>query len=113
MRAEDVPALANAAGARFRAGLELLDGVVEVRGWGLLLGIELDPGRLGPEPARGRGGCAVGPGCGRQRSDARPRCASHRVCSSVIPRSTHGVAAIGEVLAAATRAAPDDQGDRP
>lgn len=31
------------AGARFRAGLEVVPGVVEVRGSGLMLGVELDP----------------------------------------------------------------------
>jgi predicted acetylornithine/succinylornithine family transaminase len=42
MEAEDVPARAQRAGARLRAGLELLDGVVGVRGSGLLLGAALD-----------------------------------------------------------------------
>jgi acetylornithine/N-succinyldiaminopimelate aminotransferase len=42
MEAEDVPARAQRAGARLRAGLEKLDGVVGVRGSGLLLGAALD-----------------------------------------------------------------------
>jgi acetylornithine aminotransferase len=42
MEAENVPARAQRAGARLRAGLELLDGVVGVRGSGLLLGAALD-----------------------------------------------------------------------
>ena len=41
MEKEDVPARAERAGRRLRAGLEALDGVVEVRGAGLLLGAEL------------------------------------------------------------------------
>jgi len=44
MRAEDVPARARRAGERLRAALEALDGVVAVRGRGLLLGVELAPG---------------------------------------------------------------------
>jgi len=42
MEAQDAPARAVAAGARLRAGLEVLDGVVGVRGLGLLLGVALD-----------------------------------------------------------------------
>jgi predicted acetylornithine/succinylornithine family transaminase len=45
MEAEDVPARARRAGARLRAGLSGLDGVVDVRGCGLLLGAALDTGR--------------------------------------------------------------------
>lgn len=41
MEAEDVPARALRAGARLRAGLEMLDGVAGVRGAGLLLGAAL------------------------------------------------------------------------
>jgi len=41
MEAEDVPARAARAGARLRAGLEMLDGVAGVRGAGLLLGAAL------------------------------------------------------------------------
>ena len=42
MQAEDVPALAQRAGARLVEGATALDGVAGVRGMGLLLGIELD-----------------------------------------------------------------------
>src|SRR5665213_3359786 len=42
MEAEDVPSRAARAGAILRAGLERLDGVVGVRGMGLLLGAALD-----------------------------------------------------------------------
>jgi acetylornithine/N-succinyldiaminopimelate aminotransferase len=42
MRAEDVPGRARQAGEWFRAGLQGVEGVREVRGQGLLLGIELD-----------------------------------------------------------------------
>jgi acetylornithine/succinyldiaminopimelate/putrescine aminotransferase len=42
MEAEDVPARARRAGARLQAGLQRLDGVVGVRGAGLLLGAALD-----------------------------------------------------------------------
>jgi len=45
MEAEDVPAQARRAGARLRAGLGALDGVVDVRGAGLLLGAALDTDR--------------------------------------------------------------------
>jgi acetylornithine/N-succinyldiaminopimelate aminotransferase len=38
-------------GARLRAGLERLDGVVEVRGQGLLLGAELEEGVSAPDAA--------------------------------------------------------------
>lgn len=41
MEDEDVPARATRAGERLRAALEPLDGVVGVRGMGLLLGVEL------------------------------------------------------------------------
>jgi acetylornithine/N-succinyldiaminopimelate aminotransferase len=41
MEAEDVPARALAAGRRLTAALERVDGVVGVRGTGLLLGVEL------------------------------------------------------------------------
>jgi len=42
MEAEDVPARAQRAGARLRAGLETVPGVIGVRGAGLLLGVALD-----------------------------------------------------------------------
>jgi predicted acetylornithine/succinylornithine family transaminase len=42
MEAEDVPARATAAGARFVERLSALPGVASVRGQGLLLGVELD-----------------------------------------------------------------------
>jgi acetylornithine/succinyldiaminopimelate/putrescine aminotransferase len=42
MEAEDVPARAERAGERLRAGAAALSGVAEVRGLGLLLAIELD-----------------------------------------------------------------------
>jgi acetylornithine/N-succinyldiaminopimelate aminotransferase len=42
MESEDVPARARRAGARLQAGLQGLDGVVGVRGAGLLLGAVLD-----------------------------------------------------------------------
>jgi acetylornithine/N-succinyldiaminopimelate aminotransferase len=45
MEAEDVPARARRAGTRLRVGLEALDGVVGVRGAGLLLGAALDSER--------------------------------------------------------------------
>src|SRR5579863_9231385 len=45
MEAEDVPGRARRAGARLRAGLEALDGVVSVRGQGLLLGAALETER--------------------------------------------------------------------
>jgi acetylornithine/N-succinyldiaminopimelate aminotransferase len=51
MEAADVPARAARAGARLRAGLERLDGVVEVRGQGLLLGAELEEGVSAPDAA--------------------------------------------------------------
>lgn len=44
MQSEDVPARAARAGARFTEGLRALDGVAEVRGAGLLLGVELAGG---------------------------------------------------------------------
>jgi len=43
MQAENVPARAERAGARFAAALEALPGVTAVRGWGLLLAAELAP----------------------------------------------------------------------
>lgn len=39
----DAPGLAEKAGARLSSGLSLLAGVTSVRGWGLLLGAELEP----------------------------------------------------------------------
>jgi len=45
MEAEDVPARARRAGARLAAGLARLDGVVGVRGAGLLLGAALEGGQ--------------------------------------------------------------------
>jgi acetylornithine/N-succinyldiaminopimelate aminotransferase len=45
MEAEDVPARARRAGARLSAGLEALDGVTSVRGYGLLLGAALGSDR--------------------------------------------------------------------
>jgi predicted acetylornithine/succinylornithine family transaminase len=51
MEAEDVPARAERAGARLRAGLEDLAGVTGVRGLGLLLAAELAPPATGPEVA--------------------------------------------------------------
>ena len=45
MEAEDVPARAVRAGARLTAGLEALDGVTGVRGFGLLLGAALGDDR--------------------------------------------------------------------
>jgi predicted acetylornithine/succinylornithine family transaminase len=42
MRRIDAPALARAAGARLEAAVRALPGVVDVRGWGLLLAAELD-----------------------------------------------------------------------
>jgi acetylornithine/N-succinyldiaminopimelate aminotransferase len=44
MREIDAPALAERAGARLRAGLEMMPGVVSVRGLGLLLAAELASG---------------------------------------------------------------------
>jgi acetylornithine/succinyldiaminopimelate/putrescine aminotransferase len=44
MESEDAPARAARAGAMFTEGLEKLDEVVAVRGFGLLLGVELSPG---------------------------------------------------------------------
>jgi acetylornithine/succinyldiaminopimelate/putrescine aminotransferase len=51
MEAEDVPARAERAGARLRAGLEALPGVTGVRGMGLLLAAELAPPAAAPEVA--------------------------------------------------------------
>jgi acetylornithine/N-succinyldiaminopimelate aminotransferase len=45
MEAEDVPARARRAGERFTRALLELDAVVDVRGFGLLLAAELEPGR--------------------------------------------------------------------
>lgn len=45
MRRLDAPALARAKGARLAAGLAAIDGVVEVRGLGLLLAADLGAGR--------------------------------------------------------------------
>ncbi|MEZ5216857.1 MAG: aminotransferase class III-fold pyridoxal phosphate-dependent enzyme [Ilumatobacteraceae bacterium] len=45
MRRPTVPALARRQGARLRAGLEALPAVASVRGLGLLLAAELEPGR--------------------------------------------------------------------
>jgi acetylornithine/N-succinyldiaminopimelate aminotransferase len=45
MEAEDVPARAERAGGRLVAALESLDGVASVRGMGLLIAAELEPGR--------------------------------------------------------------------
>lgn len=44
---EDVPSRARAAGSRFTAGLSQIPGVVEVRGAGLLIAVELDTEALG------------------------------------------------------------------
>lgn len=46
MEEEDVPARATAAGAAFSEQLREVPGVLEVRGLGLLLAVELDPERL-------------------------------------------------------------------
>jgi predicted acetylornithine/succinylornithine family transaminase len=45
MRRIDAPQLAEKQGARLQAGLRTLPGVVDVRGLGLLLAAELEPGR--------------------------------------------------------------------
>ena len=52
MEREDVPARAVAAGARFRAGLEVLPAVTGVRGLGLLLAVELSPEFLALRPSK-------------------------------------------------------------
>jgi acetylornithine/succinyldiaminopimelate/putrescine aminotransferase len=52
MEAEDVPARAAAAGARLTAGLEGLAGVRSVRGPGLLVAAELEPGIVAGDVAR-------------------------------------------------------------
>jgi acetylornithine/N-succinyldiaminopimelate aminotransferase len=44
METADVPALAEHAGKRLESALRALPGVTAVRGWGLLLATELDPG---------------------------------------------------------------------
>jgi predicted acetylornithine/succinylornithine family transaminase len=51
MQDEDVPARAERAGARIRAGAMALPGVVDVRGLGLLLAIELDDDHAAPAVA--------------------------------------------------------------
>jgi acetylornithine/succinyldiaminopimelate/putrescine aminotransferase len=52
MEDEDVPARAEAAGGRLRKRLEAIDGVVGVRGLGLLLGAEVAPGLVAGDIAR-------------------------------------------------------------
>ena len=52
MEDEDVPARAEAAGGRLRKRLEASDGVVGVRGLGLLLGSELSPGLAAADISR-------------------------------------------------------------
>ena len=52
MQRENVPELAMAAGARFAELLSPLPGVVEVRGLGLLIAVEIDASRLGGADAR-------------------------------------------------------------
>lgn len=52
MQREDVPALAAAAGARLVELLSVLPGVVEVRGLGLLIAVEVDPAVLGGADAK-------------------------------------------------------------
>jgi acetylornithine/N-succinyldiaminopimelate aminotransferase len=52
MEREDVPARAEAAGKHLTAALEALPEVAEVRGWGLLLAAELQPGISSAEVAR-------------------------------------------------------------
>jgi acetylornithine/N-succinyldiaminopimelate aminotransferase len=47
MEREDVPAKAAASGARLRESLQLLPGVADVRGLGLMLGVELAGGNAG------------------------------------------------------------------
>jgi acetylornithine/succinyldiaminopimelate/putrescine aminotransferase len=51
MEREDVPKRAVAAGKRLTEGLRALPGVVDVRGAGLLLAVELAPGTNAPEVA--------------------------------------------------------------
>jgi acetylornithine/N-succinyldiaminopimelate aminotransferase len=51
MEPDHVPPRSPRPGARLRAGLERLDGVVEVRGQGLLLGAELEEGVSAPDAA--------------------------------------------------------------
>jgi acetylornithine/N-succinyldiaminopimelate aminotransferase len=46
MRRIDAPRLAAERGAELRAALMAVPGVSEIRGWGLLLGVELDPDHL-------------------------------------------------------------------
>lgn len=46
MRRIDAPRLAAERGAELRRGLEAVPGVASVRGWGLLLGAELEPSHL-------------------------------------------------------------------
>jgi predicted acetylornithine/succinylornithine family transaminase len=52
MEREDVPSRAEAAGKHLTAALEALPEVAEVRGWGLLLAAELQPGIASAEVAR-------------------------------------------------------------
>jgi 4-aminobutyrate aminotransferase-like enzyme len=52
MEREDVPARAERAGARLAERLGALDGVADVRGLGLLLGVELDPAVLDGRTAK-------------------------------------------------------------
>lgn len=52
MEDEDVPARATAAGERLAKALSALPGVIEVRGLGLLLGVELAPGDLAGDIAK-------------------------------------------------------------
>jgi len=51
MEAEDVPARAREAGAYLTANLERLEGVIAVRGLGLLVAAELKPGRVAGDVA--------------------------------------------------------------
>lgn len=52
MESIDAPALANARGEHLRTKLLALPAVVDVRGLGLLLGVELDPSALGERSAK-------------------------------------------------------------
>ena len=51
MQEIDAPSLAAKAGAKLRAGLEILPGVESVRGQGLLIGVQLGPRRARGEVA--------------------------------------------------------------
>lgn len=51
MEAENVPARALAGGARLTAALRTVPGIIDVRGLGLLIAAELDPGRSAPAVA--------------------------------------------------------------